>query len=100
MNRKFLLRFSLLTVLMVPLVAALLPIDATAGAMFIGFYIFASYFLYLKYVKKVKPKYPLSPPSPEQDVYFPRTNIPRPIYKDYHDHPEYFDKKKKKTRKK
>jgi hypothetical protein len=81
---------------MVPLVAALLPIDVIAGAMFAGSYIFVSCFLYLRYVKKVKPKYPLSPPSPEQDVYFPRTNIPRPIYKDHRDHPEYFDKKKKK----
>jgi hypothetical protein len=85
---------------MAPLIAALLPFNVIAGAMFSEFYIFASYFLYLRFVKKVKPKYPLSPPDLEQDVYFPRTNIPRPIYKDFHDHPEYFDKKKKKQKEK
>lgn len=52
MNRKFLLWFSLLTMLMVPLIVALLPFIAIAGAMFAGFYIFVSYFLYLRYVKK------------------------------------------------
>jgi len=96
MNRKFFLWFSLLTVLMVPLIVALLPFNAIAGAMFAGFYVFVSYFLYLRYVKKLKPKYPLSPLGPEQDIYFPRTNIPRPLYKDYRDHPEHFVNKKKK----
>jgi len=49
----------------------------------------------LRHVRRVRSKYPLAPPSLEQDVYFPRTNIPRPIHKDYREHPEYFDKKKK-----
>jgi len=61
-----------------------------------GFYVFATRFLYLKFVKKMKP---LVPPGPEQDPYFPSTNIPRPIYKDYREHPAYFEKMKKQKEK-
>jgi len=53
----------------------------------------------VRYNKKVEPKYPMVPPTLEQDVYFPRTNIPRPIHEDVREHPEYFDEKKKKKEK-
>lgn len=62
-------------------------------------------FCYLNYrfvYKKEKAKYPLAPPEGRMDVYFPRTNIPRPIYEDVRKYPEAFGKRKKpveKTRK-
>jgi hypothetical protein len=73
----------------------MLPIFAFLSVMLAVFYIFVTRFLYLRFVKKVKPKYPLVPPGSGQGPYFPRTNIPRPIYKDFREHPAYFDKKKK-----
>lgn len=66
---------------------------------YIGVYLFTSYFLYLRYTKGVRPKYPLASPVKDQDIYFPRTNIPRPIYQDYREHPEFFEKEKKRERK-
>lgn len=41
------------------------------------------YWFHIRYRKKIKPKYPMAPPDAEPgDAYFPRTNIPRPIYAD------------------
>lgn len=95
-HRKFLLRFSVLTTLTIPFLALLLLSKAYLPALaFTVLYLFFCYFLYLRHVRRVRSKYPLAPPILEQDVYFPRTNIPRPIHKDYREHPEYFDKKKK-----
>jgi len=34
-------------------------------------------------------------PSPEGDIYFPRSNIPRPVYRDIRRHPRFFGIKKK-----
>jgi len=93
------LRFSLLTIVTVPFRALFLVTVAWVTIVCAGVYLFVSYFLYLKYVKKVRPKYPLASPGLEQEPIFPRTNISRPVYKDYREHPEYFDKKKKKQKK-
>jgi len=93
------LRFSLLTIVTVPFLAVFVITFSGFAIVCAGFYLFVSYFLYLRYVKKVRPKYPLASPSLEHEPYFPRTNIPRPVYKDYREHPEYFDKKKKKKKK-
>jgi len=44
---------------------------------------FDLYWFYTRYHKKVKPKYPMAPPDAKPvDVYFPRTDIPRPIHED------------------
>ena len=40
-------------------------------------------------------KYPAMSPSPERDIYFPRSNIPRPVYRDIRKHPRFFGIKKK-----
>ena len=41
------------------------------------------YWFHIRYRKKIKPRYPMAPPDAEPgDAYFPRTNIPRPIYAD------------------
>jgi len=36
------------------------------------------------------------PPEGRMDIYFPRTDIPRPIHEDVRRYPEFFKKKKKK----
>lgn len=43
---------------------------------------FDLYWFYVRYHKKTKPRYPLVPPERAVDAYFPRTDIPRPIYAD------------------
>jgi len=54
-----------------------------------------SYFLYHVVYKKAKTKYPIVPPEGRmEDAYFPRTRIPRPLYEDVDNYPEFFKKKK------
>jgi quinol-cytochrome oxidoreductase complex cytochrome b subunit len=48
--------------------------------------------------KGVRTRYPLASPDPKGDIYFPRSSIPRPIHRDLREHPEYFEKRKKKNR--
>jgi len=36
------------------------------------------------------------PPEGRMDAYFPRTNIPRPIYEDVQRYPKFFKQKKRK----
>jgi len=48
--------------------------------------------------KGARTRYPMASPDPKGDIYFPRSNIPRPIHKDFREYPEYFEKRKKKTR--
>jgi len=43
---------------------------------------FFLYFSYVRYFKKERVRYPLVPPEGKSDIYFPRTDIPRPIYED------------------
>jgi hypothetical protein len=61
-----------------------------------GCFLVYLYFLYRFVYKKEKPKYPLVPPEGRMDAYFPRTNVPRPIYEDVQRYPEFFGKKKRK----
>ena len=48
--------------------------------------------------KGMRTRYPMASPDPKGDIYFPRSNIPRPVHRDLREHPEYFEKRKKKTR--
>lgn len=99
-KRKFLFLFSGMTILVVPLITTVLISKAYLLAIvYTGFYLFISYILYLRYIRGVRPKYPLASPVKDQDIYFPRSNIPRPIYQDYREHPEFFEKKKKREEK-
>lgn len=98
-RRRFLFLFSALTIFVIPFVIVLLISgEYYFTVMPTGFYLFVSYYLYLRYFKGVKPKYPLASPVKDQDIYFPRTDIPRPIYQDYREHPEFFEDKKKRKR--
>lgn len=59
------------------------------------------YWFYLRYYRHRKPRYPLVPPEGKGDVYFPRTNIPRPVYQDFRQMKEKkrkFDKLRKMLR--
>jgi len=44
---------------------------------------FLLYFLYVELHQKKKIGYPMVPPEGKTDIYFPRTNIPRPIHEDF-----------------
>lgn len=54
-------------------------------------YLFIAAILRNIYLKGIRPRYPLGFRDPD-DLYFPRTHIPRPIFKDLRGHPEYFEK--------
>lgn len=60
---------------------------------------FTAYFFYVRLYQKKKAKYPLAPLEGNADVYFPRTDIPRPVHADFR---QLQEKKRKleKTRKK
>jgi len=61
-----------------------------------GGFLMYCYFLYHFVLKGETAKYPMAPPEGRMDVYFPRTNIPRPIYEDMQRYPESFKRKKRK----
>jgi len=60
-------------------------------------YIFSSTNIYQQYILSRKPEYPLGVFDPN-DISFPRSNLPRPIYKDIREHPEYFKNRNKKKK--
>ena len=90
---KFLALFSLVTFVFGPLVA----ISVLEGdiMMTVGMgvtYLLFSAILYATYMGKRKKQYPLALLDVD-DIYFPRTNIPRPIHEDIRRYPKYFGKK-------
>lgn len=44
---------------------------------------FTIYFLYVRLYQKKEARYPLVPPEGRADIYFPRTDIPRPKHEDF-----------------
>ena len=54
------------------------------------------YFLYGRKREKHWTKYPIVPPEGWTDIYFPRTDIPRPIHEDARRFPEFFQRRKTK----
>ena len=41
------------------------------------------YYFYVRLYLKKKARYPIVPPEGKTDIYFPRTDIPRPVYADF-----------------
>ena len=85
--------FSLLTVL----IGAQVPLSILVGnyiwTIISGSeYVLFSAILYATYVGKRKKQYPQVLLDGYDDIYFPRTNIPRPIYRDIRKHQKYFEK--------
>ena len=64
------------------LVGAILLRNIWAVLTNLGIIAFTLYFFYVRLYQKKKPRYPLVPPEGKMDIYFPRTDIPRPIYED------------------
>jgi hypothetical protein len=67
-------------------------------ALFSAGFLFYSYLVYTTIYLRSKRKYPLVPPEGQPDIYFPRTNIPRPIYEDVQRHPKSFRKKRRREK--
>ena len=61
----------------------------------LGVIVFDLYWFYVRYLKRRKPRYPLVPPEGRADVYFPSSNIPRPVVAEA----RRFEEKQRKHRK-
>ncbi len=90
---KFLALFSLLTVL----IGSHFVISALEGDYMLmlgsgGTYLLFSAILYVTYIGKRKKQYPQVLLDGYADIYFPRTTIPRPLYRDIRKHQKYFKK--------
>jgi len=44
---------------------------------------FTLYYFYIRLYRKKEARYPVVPPEGKTDIYFPRTDIPRPVYADF-----------------
>jgi hypothetical protein len=90
---KFLALFSLVTVL----IGSQIALSALVGNYIwtfisVGEYLLFTAILYATYMGKRKKQYPQVLLDGYDDIYFPRTNIPRPLYRDIRKHPKYFEK--------
>lgn len=91
---KFLVFFSLVTVLIGSQVVLSVLVGNYIWTIVSGVeYLLFTAILYGTYVRKREKKYPLVLLDGYDDIYFPRTNIPRPIYRDIRKHQTYFKKK-------
>ncbi len=95
---KFLALFSLLTVL----IGSQVALSALVGYYLWmlgsgGTYHLFSAILYVTYVGKRKKQYPQVLLDGYDDIYFPKTNIPRPLYRDIRKHKKYFKKEDNQT---
>ena len=94
---KFLALFSLLTALIGSQVAVSVLAGNYLWTIVAGSeYLLFSAILYATYVAKRKKQYPQVLLDGYDDIYFPRTNIPRPLYRDIRKHQKYFEKKEDK----
>ena len=62
---------------------------------------FTLYYFYIRLYRKKEARYPVVPPEGKTDIYFPRTDIPRPVHADFRkikEKKEMLEKIKKKTR--
>jgi hypothetical protein len=83
-----------LLVLILTLAKGTALLAALYGApLLIGFILYC-HFIYRSVYKRIRPKYPIIPPEGRTDIYFPRTDIPRPIYEDVRRYPKFFRKEK------
>ena len=95
---KFYIFFSLLTCFWIPLLLTMvIPEFNPFVIVYLFFYITSSVILYRRYILNRKPEYPYGVYDPD-DLSFPRSNLPRPIYKDIREHPEYFKNRNKKKK--
>jgi len=62
------------------------------AAPFLGGFVLYCYLLYRFVYKGATPRYPIVPPEGRTDIYFPRTDIPRPVHEDVRRYPRAFGK--------
>jgi len=65
------------------LASAIILQSIWAVVVVIGCSAFSLYCFYVRRYQKKQPRYPLVPPEGKGDIYFPRTDIPRPIHEDF-----------------
>ena len=98
MKLKFIAFFVALNVIGIPLIImGLLEFNLFMLGAVSFYYIIGFLIIYNRFWLGKKAKYPLTYPSGEPDIYFPRTNIPRPIYADarnYSKTPSVLERKK------
>jgi hypothetical protein len=90
--------FFLLSVISQVLLGVVSFYGALFSLSFLGTFFIYSYLLHRFVYKRAKPKYPIVPPEGRTDIYFPRTDIPRPIHEDVRRYPKFFKKKQKSER--
>jgi hypothetical protein len=91
---KFLALFSLVTVLVGSQVVLSILVGNYIWTIISGAeYLLFTAILYVTYVRKRKKQYPQVLLDGYDDIYFPRTTIPRPLYRDVKQHRKYFEKK-------
>lgn len=96
---KFYLLFMLGVCMFLPFIYLSILTRAYEGiALFSAGFLFYSYLVYTATYLRSKRNYPLVPPEGRPDIYFPRTNIPRPIYEDAQRYPKSFKKKRQKKK--
>lgn len=66
-----------------PLAAAILLQSIWMFLVYLPIAAFILYFLYVRLYQKKETRYPIVPPEGKTDIYFPRTDIPRPIHADF-----------------
>jgi len=93
---KFLLMFLPISIVAIPVTILMVLEGECLAALAPAFlYLFASALLYDRYIRGRKPRYPLAYPGRERDPYFPWSDIPRPVYEDVREHPDFFEKRKR-----
>ncbi len=68
-------------VILVPAILMLIDTDILAVFALLPMWAIGQGILYKRFYLGVKPRYPMGATDPD-DIYFPRSNIPRPIYLD------------------
>jgi len=65
------------------LASAIILQSVWAAVIVLGSLILGLYWFYTTRRQKKQPRYPMVPPEGKGDIYFPRTDIPRPIDEDF-----------------
>ncbi|HXX88426.1 MAG TPA: hypothetical protein VEH86_08285 [Candidatus Acidoferrum sp.] len=96
---KFYLLFLLGLCIFLPFIYMSILAQLYVGTvLFSACFLFYSYLAYTATYLRLKRKYPMASPEGQLDFYYPRTNIPRPIYEDVQRHPKFFKKKRQKKK--
>jgi len=85
------------------LFVAILVRSVVTGLTSLAVIVLTIWLFYTRLYEKREVRYPLVPPEGKTDIYFPRTDIPRPVYADFRsieERKEKLEKVKKKVKRK